>query len=112
MQTDTFALLRLCELSETLKDERYEKSILGPGVVGDTSQKGNWTCFRNEMYNNEYVKIDSEFARTLPKSGIVRFDFSSIHRPDRLEVQLSDVKIVKFMVYNKLISVSQQVIAT
>ena len=51
-EMERFCFLRLCELSETIKEARQKKSKLGFGIVGDVSQKGNWTCFRNELYNN------------------------------------------------------------
>ena len=121
-EIDVFTLVRLCELSETMKEQRFQISSLGAGVVGDISQKGNWTCFRNEtmivkvedeetgklVEKVEYVEIDSEFAREMPKSGLLKFDFSTSSRPDRLEIQMSDVKLVKFMVHAKLITLREQ----
>lgn len=41
-------------------------------------------------------------------AGFLRFDFSTSDRPDRLEVMLSDVKLVKHMVYNFMIDRSEQ----
>ena len=40
-----------------------------------SSQKGNWTSFRNEMWNNQPVIIDSCFMQNLPTSGHVEFDY-------------------------------------
>ena len=55
------------------------------GITGDVSQKGNWTCFRNESLNDEPLEINSTFARELPKTGIVKFDYSYSARPSRLK---------------------------
>lgn len=41
---------RLIELSATYGQERQQKSKLSVGKIGDVSQKGNWSCFRNECF--------------------------------------------------------------
>ena len=53
---------------------------------GDTSQKGNWNNFRNEvMYDHngmhEFV-LDQEFVENMPSKGIVEFDYVSTTRPN------------------------------
>jgi hypothetical protein len=47
--TDRICLSRLLEFSNTYRFHGMSKSKLGFGIVGDTSQRGNWSCFRNEM---------------------------------------------------------------
>jgi hypothetical protein len=49
---------------------------------GDTSQRGNGTCFRNETLNGYPMVLTSEWImRSLPPSGILRFDFVCTVRP-------------------------------
>lgn len=47
----------------------YLLSRLGYGVLGDCSQKGNWSSFRNEMFNGKPVVVTTEFASPMPRSG-------------------------------------------
>ena len=53
---------------------------------GDTSQKGNWNNFRNEMYywgkESREITLDLEFTDNLPKVGVVEFDYVSTTRPN------------------------------
>lgn len=35
-----FCFMRLCEISETIKENRSKRSKLGPGITGDVGQKG------------------------------------------------------------------------
>lgn len=44
-------------------------SRLGYGVLGDCSQKGNWSSFRNELFNGKPVVVSTEFASPMPRSG-------------------------------------------
>lgn len=46
---DRICLARLLELSNTRKFHNMSGSKLGYGIVGDTSQYGTWSSFRNEM---------------------------------------------------------------
>ena len=46
---DRICLARLLELSNTRRYHNMEASKLGHGIVGDTSQYGTWSSFRNEM---------------------------------------------------------------
>lgn len=47
----------------------------------DTSQNGDWECFRNETYNNQPVRLTSGWFRKLPAVGKLHFDFVVIVRP-------------------------------
>jgi hypothetical protein len=51
-------------------------------MLGDTSQDGNWSCFRNELFNKEETYITTERFIPMPTSGKVEFDFSILDRPD------------------------------
>jgi hypothetical protein len=68
-------LSRLLEQSTTYNDSRMEKSVLSHGKVGDLSQHGNWTCFRNEILNGKRVCVTAKFLTPMPSSGLLSFDF-------------------------------------
>jgi len=53
---------------------------------GDTSQKGNWSNFRNEKFNNEVYEIIGADVDQMT-SGTIEFDYVSTTRPDK------DVKV-------------------
>ena len=57
----------------------------GPGRIGDTSQKGNWSCFRNEIMNSStpFSIGPKTVADEIPSRGILEFDFSSSRRPEQ-----------------------------
>ena len=52
--------------------------------LGDTSQNGNWSFFRNEYHpDNPDRKIHPKYFCPIPKRSRVEFDFINIDRPDR-----------------------------
>ena len=65
VEMDRLCMEKLIELSATYNQQRQEISKIGTGRVGDVSQKGNWTCFRNEHFNKEPIIINSKFASPL-----------------------------------------------
>lgn len=46
-----------------------------PLWVGDVSQHGNWTCFRNELRDGLPIEITSEAFTPMPTRGLIEFDF-------------------------------------
>ena len=50
---DRICIERLLEISMTNASRRAEASKLAPGRVGDLSQHGNWSSFRNERWNGK-----------------------------------------------------------
>ena len=62
-EMDRMCLERLLEISTTAGNKRMESSKIGYGRVGDLSQKGNWSSFRNEMLNGEPVALSPAFAQ-------------------------------------------------
>lgn len=50
----------------------------------DTSQRGNWSCFRNEKLNGNSHNFSGDFLKRLPSSDHVEFDFVSTLRPKTL----------------------------
>lgn len=60
-------------------ESRFSKENSGRG---DTSQKGNWSNYRNESYcgESDFV-LDESFTSDLPYSGSLLFDYVSSTRP-------------------------------
>ena len=55
-------------------------SPLSPGQMGDTSQCGNWTSFRNEFLNGKRFAVQPDRFRPMPKSGKLTFDYAMAAR--------------------------------
>lgn len=56
--------------------------LSGVGRMGDTSQKGNWSCFRNGYLNSsKAVNITVASFHEIPKIGQLEFDFVAFKRP-------------------------------
>jgi hypothetical protein len=66
---DRHALARLLELSNVTALKLKEVNI------GDTSQNGDFSCFRNELLNGKRYKILPDAAETMAHVGILEFDF-------------------------------------
>lgn len=90
-------LCRLLEKSETMNSKRATESIVSYGKVGDTSQNGNWSCFRNEIYNGKPTRLKKEMFNPMPKSGQLEFDFSAVSRPAGGELRLTDKRLCKVL---------------
>lgn len=102
-EMDRMCLERLLEISTTAGNKRMENSKIGYGRVGDLSQKGNWSSFRNELLNGEPVTLSPSFAQPIPLSGKLEFDFSGAGRPNRDALVVSDVRVVKILMNNYLL---------
>jgi Ran GTPase-activating protein (RanGAP) involved in mRNA processing and transport len=78
-------LLKLLAINQ--EESNYSKNI---SKRNDTSQKGNWCNFRNELFNtrDNEVSIDAAFIADLPKKGVLEFDYVSTLRP----IPTSDVQ--------------------
>jgi len=89
LESSQICLKKLMEFNEIQRLREVQLSRLGgPGRIGDTSQKGNWSCFRNEVLNSkEPIIISSKTTlNNLPKRGVLEFDFMSSFRPDQEEL--------------------------
>ena len=96
---DQIALTRLLEQSQTDNTRRQGTSPFAPGQVGDTSQCGNWTSFRNEFFNNKRFAVQPDRFRPMPKNGKLQFDYSNVARPVVHEdlIILSDKRLIKIL---------------
>jgi hypothetical protein len=91
-ESDLICLGKLLELSTTACAKRKAANALAPGVIGDTSQKGNWSCFRNECLNGEPVAVSIQTFTPMPRSGRLHFDYSSCSRTETGQSVMSDMR--------------------
>ena len=95
-ELDKICLYRLMEISQALNAKRQMAPVAGL-VLGDCSQHGNWTCFRNEMLNLKPIEITAEAFTPAPKRGILEFDFCSAMKPALEENVLLDRRFLKIL---------------
>lgn len=72
-QQDRVCMTKLLEQSQKMQDERMNASLLGRGLTGDISQKGDWSCFRNELKDGHAVQLTAVMFNPMPNSGIYRW---------------------------------------
>ena len=106
--SDRQCLTRLVEISKTRAHFRGLKSPLGYGVVGDCSQKGKWSCFRNELYRGKPMEVTSEFASPMPKNGKIEFDYVSEKRYKKDEIVLKDGRVVAILIQIYLLRIADK----
>jgi hypothetical protein len=102
--------------------------------LGDISQKLNFSCFRNEMYNGAPYTIGNQFTTSsnssssatptttttsttattgggvpvvngVPSSGKIEFDFSTSQRPPKDALPIADKKLLKVLLKHSLLSI-------
>lgn len=100
---DRFCVNRLIENSRTYAAKKKASCPLGLGIIGDYSQKGNWSNFRNELHNGKPVVVDANFATPLPRSGKLEFDFSGTVRPSKDDLIATDIRVIKCLLNHYLI---------
>ena len=74
---------KLCEINnaQSLTSKSSNRS--------DTSQKGDWSNYRNEFYEGKALTLSSAFFADCPSRGRLTFDFVSTRRPKRSTKALS-----------------------
>ena len=95
LSTDRECLTKLIEISSTYAEKRKNASLFGYGRVGDLSQHGNWSCFRNERYEGQAVEINSAFASPVPTKGVLDFDFVEAADPPVGDPVMNDGRFIK-----------------
>merc|ERR1719502_747387 len=63
----------------------------------DTSQKGNWTNFRNEKANEIPHTIYPKFFLPCPNQGSAEFDYISTTIPEPDAVTISDARLMEVL---------------
>jgi hypothetical protein len=96
---DRLCLKKLIERSVMNCDERIRCKL------GDTSQNGNWTCFRNEHhFDTPDVRIIPKYFYPLPEKAKLEFDFVNIARPDpQLHRPVSEDTIIDLLLMARLL---------
>lgn len=89
-ELDRLCLYRLVELSKSINMKRRKACPFRLGLVGDTSQHGNWSCFRNELFNHKPFEITPEKVTPAPLSGLIEFDFVAGFQPEVTDVPMLD----------------------
>ena len=93
---DRLCISRLIEWSSFMAFTRSSKSMLGYGYLGDCSQSGNWSCFRNITLNGKLFALST--TSIPPRSGKLEFDFVSQRRCGPDDFKLSDVRVVNTLI--------------
>lgn len=96
-EIDRLCLTRLLEQSQTWNSYRIRNSIIGLGKIGDVSQHGNWSCFRNEIFQGKPIEITPRLFTPMPHAGSLEFDFSGSTRPTGQELRMSDKRVCKVL---------------
>jgi hypothetical protein len=102
-EMDRMCVVRLLEISATFGEKRGMNCKLGINREGDVSQHGNWSSFRNEVYEGQPIIITAAFCSPVPTSGKLSFDFSGGGRPTKDALFQSDIRIVKTLIQHHLL---------
>ncbi|GMI09133.1 hypothetical protein TrVE_jg12628 [Triparma verrucosa] len=87
---------RLC-LQKLSAVNNTETNVRRGMKLGDTSQRGNWMNFRNEVYRGQPFTITPWFLDPVPKSGILEFDYVSTFRPVVTQQPLSEKRFLQLV---------------
>lgn len=100
---DQECMERLLEISN---DATYYRKSRG---LGDISQDGNWSCFRNVVFNGTPSTIDASNYEGIPESGKAEFDFVDTKRSLRYDSMraLQDHVFLDTLVRLQLLGVSR-----
>eukprot|EP00981_Chlorochromonas_danica_P002470 scaffold474_cov169-Ochromonas_danica.AAC.5 len=97
---DRLCMKILIEKSVRSTQARHRKGLW------DTSQNGQWSCFRNDYSpDNSIPSISFKYLFPIPRKGKIEFDFVSIERPDISLCQpVCDDRIVECLLLSRLLS--------
>jgi hypothetical protein len=66
--------------------------------LGDVSERGDWSCFRNVVHNGKSFVLTKDWFRQLPIAGKLDFDFVALpHFNDANYVVISDKRFVNLL---------------
>jgi hypothetical protein len=103
-ESSRLALTRLLEISQTHAHLTGVRSPVSYRRFGDVSQKGNFSCFRNELFNDEPITLSTNTFPVIPKSGRLCFDFMSSCREGYLSHRpISDARVIRALTYCRLL---------
>jgi hypothetical protein len=108
-EMDRVCLHRLMEISATANLFRIDDktNVYTKGCFGDTSMHGNFSFFRNEVFNGEKTVISPANFVPLPERGMLDFDYAGDFRPllSQHLSTISDQKCTKILVNMALITI-------
>lgn len=95
-------LSKLLEISQDVNSKRCNELKLGAifgaaGKIGDTSQHGNWSAFRNEVFNHAPTVITPQSFTPMPQAGILEFDFCVSASRQGSAVPISNHRLCKVL---------------
>ena len=105
---DRMCLYRLIDISKQINLERRARCPLRHNLVGDLSQHGNWSCFRNEFFKKLPIEITADKFTPSPTVGILEFDFMSGSKPDVKAVAMLDRRFLALLASCNLIYKHEQ----
>eukprot|EP00928_Gymnodinium_smaydae_P008541 TRINITY_DN13105_c1_g1_i1.p1 TRINITY_DN13105_c1_g1~~TRINITY_DN13105_c1_g1_i1.p1 ORF type:complete len:1382 (+),score=161.67 TRINITY_DN13105_c1_g1_i1:110-4255(+) len=73
--------------------DRWEAKLAHDLKRADASQRGNESCFLNEVYQEAAFKEASVRAWTLPEHGVLEFDYATGFRQRRKAATIDDAKL-------------------
>ena len=111
-EMDRICLHRLLEISESANVYRVQqlRGVQTRGSFYDTSMHGNYSFFRNEIFNDTRTVVTPEGFVPLPSSGILEFDFAGDFRPllNQHLNTMSDEKCTRILINMALLSIAHK----
>jgi hypothetical protein len=105
---DRICLSKLLELSKTLTNKVLNANLMERGRIGDTSQCGDWSCFRNGLLNGIPITINTAQFTPMKISGRLEFDFSGSPRPLWGQTVISDSKLTRLLVHIAIMPITDK----
>jgi hypothetical protein len=90
-EPDQRCLKALIELSNSSAAHRKRVGL------GDTSQEGNWTGFRNSAYEGKALVLTQEWLNNPPEKGRLEFDFININHVNMSDMEISNFRLFRIM---------------
>ena len=79
-----------------LKEIHEETSLKRKRVLGDVSQHGNWSCFRNLLVDGALYNPKNGIDK-IPPGSKIKFDFVSMHDVGISSAGISDIRFVNVL---------------
>jgi hypothetical protein len=89
--SDQTCLKHLCELNNGSMQHRKKLNM------GDTSQNGDWSGFRNCVYEGKAIVLSESWLDEIPAKGKLDFDFIHIHAITVMDTEISNFRLFRLM---------------
>ena len=99
---------RVCLTKLLIQNQRHVENCIkscafSMGTTGDLSQHGDWSAFRNEVWNGNPAHIDANFFTPMPKTGKISFDFSGEDKPQLHATVMKDSRCISIILNINLV---------